>query len=54
MNVRACGRILGSDHEGCNVDNVGYECKITGIIEVKLRFTLKGASNNYESLHFLQ
>ena len=31
-----------SAHEVCNVDyDVGYECKITGIIEVKLKFTLK-------------
>ena len=42
-----------STHKACNVDYVGYECRITGIMEVKLKFTLKGASNNYESLHFL-
>ena len=53
MNAKACGHILVSTHEACNVDyDVGYDCKITGIIEVKLKFTLKAASNNYESLAF--
>ena len=43
MNVRACGRILVSDDGACKVDyDVGYECKITGIIEVKLKFTPEG------------
>ena len=55
MNVRARGRMMVLAHEACDIDyDVGYECEITGIIEVKLKFTLKGASNNYESLHFLQ
>ena len=35
------------------VYDIGYESE-TNDIEVKLKFTPKGASNNYKSLHFVQ
>ena len=39
---------------GCNVAyDIGYESK-TNDTEVKLKFTPKGASSNYKSLHFVQ
>ena len=38
----------------CNiVYDIGYEPE-TNDIEVKLKFTQKGASNNHKSLHFVQ
>ena len=40
--------------QACNVvHDIGYESK-TNDIEVKLKFTPKGGSNNYKSLHFVQ
>ena len=53
VKVRSCGHFFCFS-SACNVVyDIGYESK-TNDIEVKPKFTPKGASNNDKSLHFVQ